>query len=78
MNVKEGWWGDQQERGGERERILRGEEDWNMLLVYVWWQHKETQQTLFEKGRGQKEWEYNGGDEPVKSTELHRELLSYY
>jgi hypothetical protein len=27
MNVKEGWWGDQQERGGERERILRGEED---------------------------------------------------
>jgi hypothetical protein len=36
------------------------------LHIYIWRQHNETHQMLFEKGRG--EWKYNGGWTCLKYT----------
>jgi hypothetical protein len=56
-------WGSQQEWEGERKGYW-GEEDQNMLHVYVQRQYNETHQTLCEKGRkggiGKEKREYNG------------------
>jgi hypothetical protein len=49
---------------GGKEGILTGEEDQNMLQVYVQRQHNEIHQTLYEMG----DWGYNRGGQLVHST----------
>jgi hypothetical protein len=54
-----------------KERLLRGGEDGSALPIYIWRQHKETHQILFERGRGGGEWEYN------RRSELEGILYKY-
>jgi hypothetical protein len=55
---------------GKRHRVLMGEEDQIMLLIYVWRQHNKTHQILFLKGREEESWlrECNRGGKLVKNT----------
>jgi cell division protein FtsB len=39
----------QVEREEKKERILRGKGDGSTLHIHIWRQHKETDQTLFER-----------------------------
>jgi hypothetical protein len=55
MNVYGGLSGDISERGRRKERILlRGQADESVLHMYIWRQHNETHQTLFERGDEEK------------------------
>jgi hypothetical protein len=56
MNILEGLsWGESMGGGEPKERILRGAESGSSLHVYKWRQHNETHQTLWKKGKWEKE-----------------------